>query len=109
MYQRIAESTETHHKRMERGVEAIRAYLGISLPGGVVEITQRSRDERAGTFRILWGNEMLFLWVSEEVFDLDADGATSHLRRFRVSRILREEGAGKTVVVTRGGVSVFPV
>lgn len=102
-------ATEGHHRRIERGVEAIRAYLGISLPGSDVEIAKRSSDERASTFRILWDNETLTLWVSDEVLDLDAEGATSHLRRFWVSRTLREAGAGKAVVVTIRGVSLFPV
>lgn len=105
-----AVSTEGHHRRIERGVEAIRVYLGVWLPGSAVEIAKRSRDERASTFRIiLWDNETLTLWVSDEVLDLDAEGATSHLRRFWVSRTLREAGAGKTVVVTTRGVSLFPV
>lgn len=108
MYQPVATSAETHHRRMARGVEAIRACLGVWLPGSTVETAQRSRDDGVGTFKILWGNETLVLWVADEVLELDAEGATSHLRRFRISRTLREEGAGKTVVVTTRGVSVFP-
>lgn len=102
-------STEVHHRKIERGVEAISVCLGVWLPGSTVEVAKRSSDERASTFRILWDNETLTLWVSDEVLYLDAEGATSHLRRFRVSRTLREEGAGKTVAVTTRGVSIFPV
>ena len=109
MHQSMAASPEAHHRRLERSVEAIEACLGVWFPGSAVEIAQRSSDEGASTFRILWGNEMLMLWVADEVLNLDADGATSHLRRFRVWRTLRDEGAGKTVVVTTRGVSVFPV
>jgi hypothetical protein len=101
--------TEGQHRRIERGVEAIRVCLGVWLPGSAVEIRKRSSDERASTFRILWDKETLTLWVSDEVLDLDAEGATSHLRRFWVSRTLREEGAGKTVAVTTRGVSILPV
>jgi len=104
-----AASVEGQHRRIERGVEAIRVYLGVWLPGSAVEIAKRSSDERGSTFRILRDNEMLTLWVSDEVLKLDAEGATSHLRRFRVSRTVREEGAGKAVVVTTRGVSLFPV
>jgi hypothetical protein len=109
MYQPVATSAETHHRRMERGVEAIQACLEVWLPGAKVKISQRSSDEGAGAFRIMRGDEKLMLWVAAEVLEMDAEGATSHLRRFRVSRTLREEGAGKTVVVTARGVSVFPV
>jgi len=101
--------TEGQHRRIERGAQAIRVYLGIWLPGSAVEVGKGSSDERASTFTIQWNNKTLTLWVSDEVLDLDAEGATSHLRRFRVSRTLREEGAGKAVVVTTRGVSLFPV
>lgn len=90
-------------------MEAIQACLEIWLPGSAIETMQRGREDSAGTFRILWANETRILYVLDEVLDLDAEGATSHLRRFRVSRTLREEGVGKTVVVTTRGASVFPV
>lgn len=108
MHQTVTTPAEAHDRRMERGVEAIQACLEIWFPGSTVEAVQQSSDECAGTFWILRENEMLMLWVAAEVLELDAEGATSHLRRFRVSRTLREEGAGKTVVVTTRGVCVFP-
>jgi hypothetical protein len=106
VYQSVATSAETHHRRMERGVEAIQACLEVWLPGSTVEAAQRSSDGGASTFRILWGDGTLMLWVAAEVLELDAEGATSHLHRFRISRTLREEGAGKTIAVTTRGVSI---
>jgi hypothetical protein len=108
VYRPVATSAKTHHRRMERSAEAIQTCLEVWLPGSTVETAQRSSDEGAGTFRILWGDEKLMLWVASEVLGMDAEGATSHLRKFRVSRTLREEGVGKTVVVTTRGVSIFP-
>jgi hypothetical protein len=59
MYRPVATSAEMHHRRMERGVEAILACLALWLPGSTVEISPRSSDDGAGTFRIVWGDVRL--------------------------------------------------
>lgn len=108
VYQPVATSSETQHRRIERGAEAIETCLEVWLPGSTVETVQRRREESAATFRIRWGNEMIILWVVDEVLDLDAEGAMNHLRRLRVLRTLREEGAGKHILVTPQGTCIFP-
>jgi hypothetical protein len=102
-------SVEAHH-RTRRGFTAVREYLQAQFRGYVV--AGLGRDGSARRFRTFTVREdglAYIVRVTDEVLDLDTEGAGVLLRKFEVARALREEGLGKVVVVTTTGIRVEPL
>jgi hypothetical protein len=109
MHQPDPTSEEAHRERMKRGVTAVQTYLHAQFPEYIIEILRENSDDIARcrrTFNVRTNGHRHLLQVSDEVLDLDIEGVSGLLRTFQVARTLREEGAGKVVVIMTHGIRI---
>ena len=111
MRQPDSASPEAHRARVLRGVAAVRAFLRGQVPQSTVEVLPENSHDIARsthTFEIRNGGWRILLRVTDEVLDLDAEGATRLMRELPVARAVRAAPIEAVVVVTTHDVTIEP-
>jgi hypothetical protein len=109
LHQPKAAPPEAHHDRVAGGIATVQIYLKAQFPQHIIEILKETPDDAARkgrTFNIRTNGQRYLLRVADDVLDLGPEGVASYLRRFQIAPTLRQDGAGRVVVITTTGLLI---